>query len=255
MRTAFIALTVFLCWALAFGQEEQAGTTSPAIVIGFLGGYVSHTNLTHTEAHLAAEIRSAYPKGVYAAAFENRRRQSAHREILRLLDANHDGTLSEKEKQDARIVLYGHSWGASEAVALARQLQQEGIPVLLTVQVDSVAKWHENDALIPANVREAVNFYQPHGWLHGRDLIRAVDPEHTKILGNFRFDYSRQPVHCYSAYSWWDRHTAIAHTEIDCDPAVWNRVKALIRAELPPVTSATATAAAEKSEQLASTKR
>jgi hypothetical protein len=257
MRACLIALAVLGCCALVFGGEPQvraaaateapaatgASSTSsaspPTIVIGFVGGYVSHTNLSHMEAHLAAQIRNEYPTGVYAAAFENHRRNAAHAAILRLLDANHDGKLSKQEKADARIILYGHSWGASEAVTLARELQNEGVPVLLTIQVDSIEKHHENDTVIPANVEEAVNFYQPHGLLHGESHIRAADPQRTKILGNFRFDYSKHPVDCYAAYPWWDRHLATAHTEIECDPAVWDRVEALIDSELPPTASAT----------------
>jgi hypothetical protein len=117
-------------------------------------------------------------------------------------------------------------------------LQKSGIPVLLTNQVDSVKKHHENDALIPGNVAQAANFYQPHGLLHGRPWIRAADPERTKILGNFRFDYSKAPVNCNSQYPWWDRFIARAHTEIECDPSVWNHVEDLIRRNLPSVATA-----------------
>ncbi len=264
MRACLIALAVLGCCALVFGGESQAraaaatespaatapasSASSPTIVIGFVGGYVSHNNLSHMEAHLAAQIRSEYPTGVYAAAFENHRRNQAHAAILRLLDANHDGTLSKQEKENARIILYGHSWGASEAVTLARKLQQDGIPVLLTIQVDSIEKHRENDVVIPANVEEAVNFYQPDGCLRGETHIRAADPERTKILGNFRFDYSKHPVNCYAAYPWWDRHLATAHTEIECDPAVWDRVEALIASELPPTASATAATAPEATQ-------
>jgi hypothetical protein len=266
MRACLIALAVLGCCALVFGERPQAraaaaieasaataasstnSASAPTIVIGFVGGYVSHTNLSHMEAHLAAQIRAAYPTGVYAAAFENHRRSAAHAAILRLLDTNHDGKLSKQEKENARIILYGHSWGASEAVTLARKLQKENIPVLLTIQVDSVEKHHENDVVIPANVEEAVNFYQPHGWLHGESHIRAADLERTKILGNFRFDYSNHPVDCYAAYPWWDRHLATAHTEIECDPAVWGRVEALIASELRPTPSATAATTSEPTQ-------
>ncbi|MFZ0978191.1 MAG: hypothetical protein WAN23_02205 [Candidatus Acidiferrales bacterium] len=266
MRACLIALGVLGCCAIVFGQGPQAraasateasaatdasstnSESSPTIVIGFVGGYVSHNNLSHMEAHLAAQIRAAYPTGVYAEAFENHKRSRAHAAILRLLDANNDGKLSEQEKKDARIILYGHSWGASEAVTLARELQQDGIPVLLTIQVDSIEKHHENDAVIPANVAEAANFYQPHGWLRGETHIRAADPQRTKILGNFRFDYSKDPVHCYAAYPWWDRHIATAHTEIECDPAVWGRVESLIESKLPPTASATTAAAPEATQ-------
>lgn len=263
MRSRLIALAVLGCCALVFGHEPQAraasateasavsaapSATSPAIVIGFVGGYVSSSNLSHTEAHLAAQIRAAYPSGVYAAAFANHKRSQALAAILRVLDANHDGALSAREKEGARIILYGHSWGASEAVTLARELQKENIPVLLTIQVDSVEKYRENDTVIPANVEEAVNFYQPHGWLHGESEIRAADPERTKIIGNFRIDYSKQPVRCYAAYPWWDRRLATSHTEIECDPAVWDRVEAMIRAKLPPTSSASTTTSPEASQ-------
>ena len=267
MRVCLIALGVLGCCALAFGgrpnaltasaiqaparvadSSAAASSASPVVVIGFVGGYVSHKNLSHMEAHLAERIRAAYPTGVYAAAFENHRRDSAYAAILQALDANHDGRLSEREKEDARIILYGHSWGASEVVTLARQLQKQNIPVLLTIQVDSVRKYRENDTVIPANVEEAVNFYQPHGWLHGAPQIRAADPERTRILGNFRYDYSRQPVRCYGAYPWWDRHIATSHTEIECDPAVWDRVEAMIRAKLPPTSSATTATAPQASQ-------
>ncbi len=123
--------------------------------------------------------------------YENRRGQEARTEILHLLDTDRDGTVSAEEKSHARIAIYGHSWGASETVTLARALGRDQIPVMLTIQVDSVQKPGENDAWIPPNVREAANFYQREGWLHGRPEIRAADESRTKILGNFKFDYNR----------------------------------------------------------------
>jgi len=56
------------------------------------------------------------------------------------------------------------SWGGAETVALARELGEQKIPVLLTIQVDSVTKVGQNDAVIPANVAEAANFYQTEGF-------------------------------------------------------------------------------------------
>jgi len=210
--------------------------SSPSIVIGFVGGFVAHDNLHHAEAQLAATLRKAYSSGVYVEAYENHRANRAYKKILQLLDANHDGTLSAQEKKNARIIFYGHSWGASEAVHMARLLGTEGIPVLLTVQVDSVAKHGQNDALIPANVAQAVNFYQPHGWVRGQSKIRAADPAHTQIVGNFRFDYAKDPIRCVQ-YPWWDNIFVKAHTEIECDPKVWSQVEQLIRAQLPPLSS------------------
>src|SRR5258708_11447732 len=106
--------------------------------------------------------------GVQVQKFENRRTESAHKLILDWLNREGNGELTDETKQRARVILFGHSWGASAVVSLARELQQDGIPVVLTIQVDSVTKNAEDDSLIPANVAEAVNFYQTGGILHGR---------------------------------------------------------------------------------------
>jgi hypothetical protein len=166
------------------------------------------------------------------ATFQNRQGDKAREHVLRLLDTDQDGTLSAGEKQNARIIIYGHSWGASQTVTLARQLEKQGIHVLLTIQVDSVSKAGEQDSLIPSNVSQAVNFYQTAGIIHGQSEIRAADPVRTEILGNFRFDYSNHPVRC-DEYPWLSRVLMKSHIEIECDPKVWNQVESLIRAKLP----------------------
>jgi hypothetical protein len=209
-------------------------STSPVLVVGFVGGFVRHDDSVHNPVQIAEHILKDYPSA-YVQVFENRRREQAHETIRSLLDTNHDGVLSSEEKRNARIILYGMSWGASETIALARELAAENIPVLLTIQVDSVQKLQENDELIPPNVAEAINFYQLDGFLHGRSQIRAEDPAHTRILGNFRFAYRTMPTACED-YPWWDRWFVKAHTEIECDPAVWNRVESLIRSKLAALT-------------------
>jgi hypothetical protein len=208
--------------------------SSPTIVIGFVGGMVSHDNLVHSEVQLAQKLREEYPSGVYVEAFENRRLEEAHKRILKLLDRDHDGKLSKEERDAARVILYGHSWGASAVVTLARALEQEGVPVLLTAQVDSISKMGADDGLIPGNVGRAVNFYQPDGFLHGRALIRAADPSHTQILGNYRLNYKDAPYAC-KGYPWFDRYLTRTHTLIECDPQVWSQVENLIRGQVGPV--------------------
>jgi hypothetical protein len=204
---------------------------TPFIVIGFVGGFVRHDDRVHTEVQLVERLREEYGSSVYLRTFENHRGKEAYQAVLRLLDANHDGTLSPEEKQSARIIIFGHSWGASETVELARQLGKDGIPVLLTIQVDSVSKFGENDSVIPANVAQAVNFYQLDGFLHGESRIRAADPARTHILGNFRSDYKSKPLTC-GQYPWWDRAFMKPHIQIECDPVVWNQVESLIRSNL-----------------------
>jgi hypothetical protein len=99
--------------------------------------------------------------------------------------------------------------------------------------VDSIAKFYQNDKLIPPNVAKAANFYQPGGFVHGQAAIRAADPARTKIVGNFRFDYKAAPYTC-NEYPWYDRIFVKSHTQIECDPNVWNQAEDLIRTVLSP---------------------
>jgi hypothetical protein len=240
-RYAFGSCTFLIAAMLTAGQTIPADSVSagqpsekpPIIVIGFLGGFVAHDNLIHSEVQLASRLRKEYPAGVAVETFESYRGESAHREIRRILNTNHDRTLTEQEKKNARIIIYGHSWGGSESIYLARMLEKEGIPVLLTVQVDSISRPGSDDTTIPANVAQAVNFYQANGLLHGHHDIHAADPSRTRIIGNFRFDYETSPLKC-SEYPWYDRIFVKAHTQIECDPAVWTQVESIIRPNLPP---------------------
>jgi hypothetical protein len=200
-------------------------------VIGFVGGFVRHDDRVHTEVQLVKRLREEYASSAFVASFENHRGKDAYQAVLHLLDLNSDGKLSPEEKQNAHIIIFGHSWGASETVELARQLEKDGIPVVLTIQVDSVSKMGENDAVIPANVAQAANFYQLDGMLHGQPQIRAANPARTRILGNFRSDYKTKPLSC-GQYPWWDRVFMKPHIQIECDPAVWNQVESLIRSNL-----------------------
>jgi len=239
----FTIIQILLCTVLfsphrAIGQTQVAALretdASPELVIGFVGGFVHSDDLRHSEVQIARQIQATYGNGVQVQLFENRRRAQAHKLILDWLNRRGDGKPADEEKRSARLILFGHSWGASAVVSLARELQRDGIPVSLTIQVDSVTKNGENDSVIPDNVAEAVNFYQTGGILHGRSKIRPADPSRTMILGNFRFTYEKEPAEC-RAYPWYDRLLFKGHTAIECDPRVWSQVEALIRMRLPAV--------------------
>jgi hypothetical protein len=240
IRTSIRVVSFILCLIAAATHADSARpvgapdavTSAPVIVIGFVGGFVKYDDMVHSAVQIAAHLRHDYRSGVFVEVIENHHRERAYADIVRLVDTDHNGTLSAEEKRNARVVLYGHSWGASEAITLARQLDSDGIPVLLTVQVDSVAKPGENDQVIPANVAEAANFYQLNGFLHGEPQIRAADPARTHIIGNSRFDYKTNPIDC-KQYPWYDRLFMKSHTEIECDPKVWTQVESLIRSKLP----------------------
>jgi hypothetical protein len=234
-RVWFLLFCVLLVSVEASSKlpATPAGVSSapPVIVIGFVGGFVHRDDRAHAEVQLVERLREEYADGAFVQTFENHRGKDALQAIHRLLDANRDGTLSPEEKLNAHIIIFGHSWGASETVELARQLEKEGIPVVLTIQVDSVSKLGENDSVIPANVSQAANFYQLDGMLHGQPQIHAANPARTRILGNFRSDYSSKPFSC-GQYPWYDRIFMKSHIQIECDPAIWSQVESLIRSNL-----------------------
>jgi len=219
-------------------REAAPGAIRPAapstIVIGFMGGMVRRDSPFRNEVRLAAKLREEYSDNAYVDTYENAHWKDAREKILALLDTDHDGKLSEEEKQKAHIILFGHSWGASATVTLARDLRELGIPVLLTVQVDSVQKIGQEDDVIPSNVAEAMNFFQPDGMLHGRKLIRAEDPSRTRILGNQALSYKHASLSC-KGYPWHQRLFAKEHMYIECDPQVWSQIESLIRSKLPQV--------------------
>ncbi len=207
----------------------------PLLVVGFMGGRVRADNLVHKEAVIARQLQQRDGDRVKVLTFANHVGDLPLASVTKFLDRDGDGRLSASEKQAARIVIYGHSWGASETVHLADQLAVMNVPVLLTIQVDSVQKFGENDEVIPANVREAINFYQTEGMLHGRATIRAADPARTVILGNRQLDYRKSPVDC-GQFPWFARTFMKPHIEIENDPAVWNEVEAMIQAKVTAVT-------------------
>jgi hypothetical protein len=240
VRESLVALVILAvaapcqCRAVDAVALSSNVTSSPSnIVIGFVGGFVGHDNSHHGPVQLAQRIRRVVPKDTYVRVFENRRRKLAYDTVLALLDSDGDGALSPFEKTRAHIILYGHSWGASAVVLLARDLRRQGIPVLLTVQVDSVAKVWQNDSVIPDNVAEAANFYQTQGIVHGRRKIIAADPAKTEILGNYHIDYKTNPVEC-PQYSWLYHHLTPGHMQSECDPHVWSQIESMVRERLSP---------------------
>jgi len=212
------------------------GSVRNAIVIGFVGGFVKHDDLKHPEVYFATLLRTDYPSTIHAETFANHEGKKALCRVLQLLDTNSDGVVSMSEKAQSDIIIYGHSWGASQAVTFARELGRRGIPVALTIQIDSVRKPSQNDSTIPPNVRNAINFYQRKGLIHGRQTIRAADPELTNIIGNVEMTYRNHEINCDN-YPWLARHINRGHHEIENDPVVWNQIGSLIDSELSKTTS------------------
>jgi hypothetical protein len=203
----------------------------PLVVIGFVGGFVKPDDLRHPEPLFALYLRQHYGAGLYARVFSNHDEKGAESYVLQLLDTNHDGVVSIEERKTARIIIYGHSWGASETATFAKELERLRIPVLLTVQLDIISKPGQKPEVIPPNVAKAINFYQSNGPLHGRPMIVASDPRITRILGNIRMVYGHSYVNCNN-YNWFARTFDRPHHEIENDAKVWDQVASLIDAEV-----------------------
>ncbi len=201
------------------------------IIIGFVGGFVPSNDMKHPEVQFAARLREAYPPAVHAEVFSTHDGKHALRRVLQLLSEDGHGVPTSLEKEEARIIIYGHSWGASQAVTLARDLGRLEIPVTLAILIDSVHKPGHDDAVIPPNVRKFVNFYQTRGLIHGRSAIRASDPKLTTMIGNFRMAYDDRHIDCDN-YPWIARHLNKPHHEIENDPLVWEQISSMIDSEL-----------------------
>jgi hypothetical protein len=225
VNSVALAVLRIVCQQPIIAHESLA--PGEQIVIGFLGGFVQPNDRTHPEVLFADYLRQHYAPALHVQTFFNHDEQAAVAYVTRLLDRNHDGQLSNEEKRSARIIVYGHSWGASQTAEFARDLGHHGIPVELTIQLDIIAKHGENPTAVASNVANAINFYQPRGPLHGRTPIVATDPAHTTILGNFKTDYSHSPVDCRN-YAWFGRTFNKPHHEIENDPEVWNKIASLM---------------------------
>jgi hypothetical protein len=235
-RTSVVGWAVLVAaMSSAFAQTPQMHSQNSArpvpIVLGFVGGFVKDDDSRHPEVQIIQHLSEQKLPAIHAAAFENRRTAKALKQVIQWLDTDGDGHLSVEEKRNARIILFGHSWGGSAVITLAQDLAKRDIPVLLTIQVDSINKGWGHDCIIPPNVAQATLFYQSRGLLHGCRPIRAQDPNQTQITGMYELEYAKQPVEC-SSYPWFDRHFFSTHNAMGCDPRVWSQVEDEIRARL-----------------------
>lgn len=224
VRKLVVLLAAVCCAEVSAQRFSDLKTPTPlppgsTLVIGFLGGYDRWNDEDRSVRRLTLSLRDR--PGVYAESISNHHRRVALKLIRRALDTNRDGKLDREEKAAARIILFGQSWGGAATIATARDLERIGIPVLLTVQVDSVGR---NDGVVPANVAAAVNFYQRDPLtIWGRTEIRAEDPARTTILGSFQESYRSRSVDETNA-SWPRKVFGGSHVKLEQDPAVWSRV-------------------------------
>ena len=233
---AFFAL--FLCARSLLAERrihaEDFTTPTPApagsiVVVGFLGAWEVWDNPKRSVRKLTLRLRDMKAPGLYAESAGNHSRSEVRQFLKKALDRNGDGKIDAEEARQVGIVLYGQSFGGAAVVKLARELKHWNVPVQLTVQVDSVGR---DDAVIPSNVKRAMNMYQHDpGSIWGQQAIKAEDPAKTEILGNQRFIYLFRFDIDMSDYPAITRKAPMAHFKMDNDPVVWGIVEGLILQE------------------------
>ncbi len=235
-----VALLAIGCATVEIG-DLSTPTPVPAgscVAIGFLGGMDRWNDGSKGARRMALELRDPHGRQ-YAETFENRRLDLAHAFVLRALDADRDGELTDGERRRARWVVYGQSLGGGAAVALAWRLKSLGVTVETLLLLDSVSWYDEH---IPGNVRMVAALYQDDGWIiRGESEPRLADPDRTRQVVE-EFDYDRPPGSAISLQGipWWKLAFRVAHSRMDRDPRVWERARALARAACADFRIATA---------------
>ena len=201
---ALLLLLLSSACVLSQGQRYYDFTTQTPLpkqhflILGFLGGWKPWDSRHSGVRKLALRLRRMNLPGVSVETVENKKRDLAIELILRSLDRDGDGKASPEERTGARLILYGQSFGGAAVVKLARQLQAMCIPVLLTIQIDSVGR---SDSVIPPNVLRAANFFQQNGiFIRGESEIRAADSARTEII------------------AWWKRLFSTDHAKMTGTP-------------------------------------
>lgn len=199
------------------------------LVLGFMGGREPWNNDKRAVRKLALKLRLMNIPNLHVETVENKKRHLAIELIRSAFDRNRDGQLDQRECASAHLILYGHSFGGAAVVKLARQLKKMGVPIALTIQVDSVGR---GDKIIPSNVARAANLFQRNGLIiRGEKEIVPEDARQTAIIGNIRYDYRNKKIDVADA-SWLKRAFRAAHTKMEYDPEVWAKVEEIILSEL-----------------------
>jgi len=184
-----VACAIFLCacslHAAPGAKSPISATPAPCqvVVVGYTGGLETATTSASGIVWIRDRLRTLDVPNLCVHTFSAYNWPHGYRWVRRQFGAQNDAQLTpDVIRNGPKVVIYGHSFGGWATVSLARRLQQAGIPIELTVQVDSVGL---TDKTLPTNVRESANFYERNTEiLHARGTIHAQDPLRTRILEN-----------------------------------------------------------------------
>jgi hypothetical protein len=104
-----IAFTALVLCGTAFPATATrplaaGAAANSAIVIGFVGGFVHSNDTRHAEVQLAEKLRIGY-SGAHVSIFENHHRDDAYNAVMKWLDSDGNGGISDSEREQARIIL------------------------------------------------------------------------------------------------------------------------------------------------------
>src|SRR5271157_2769203 len=154
------------------------------LYVGIVGGLETPSNRRSGVVQIRDALRGPTYTGVCARTFSPYHWTSGRRWILKHFPSHPGPMTADELKQAPKVVLVGHSLGGWAVLSVARGLDRKGIPVELTIQVDSVGV---TDRTVPSNVKAAAIFY-------ARDIlmlmttkkIKVEDARQTRLVANIR---------------------------------------------------------------------
>ncbi len=162
--------------------EVQRDANCRIVYLGFVGALEPAQNKSSGVVQIGKTLRGIGFPDVCAKTFSPYVWGDGLEWLLKRFPS-HSGVLNAEELRSApKVVLVGHSMGGWAMMSVARKLNDRGIPVELTIQVDSVGI---TDYTLPRNVRYAAIF-------HAHDVLtplttkrlRVEDPDHTTVVAN-----------------------------------------------------------------------
>ena len=210
----------------AFALSANAQT----LVLGIAGGWEPADAPWTITRRIATHLELQQFPDTAFHSLSNHNLKTAKKLITQTIDTDRDGKLSEPERAQARIILYGQSLGGAATIKLCRWLKKQQVPVRLNIQIDSVGF---RDGKIPSNVKEAANLYQHElSPIRGQSHIKPEDPAKTRILGNWRYHYPREKIINTTEMPLGHRLILNPHLKMEFDPEVSAKVEELIATTL-----------------------
>ena len=135
-HSSVIASLIFACALILFHADRALGQSAalaepktrlllspgndatPTLIIGFVGGFVHRDDVRHSEVQLAQRLEAMYGDRVEIEIFKNRQRTQAHKAVIAWLNRSENNCSADRGERRClpRVILFGHSWGASTVV-------------------------------------------------------------------------------------------------------------------------------------------